>query len=233
MNSNENPMKCKSSAFDGVIVGKRNRTAVMAAKRVVAGPVDDSLNPFVLVGPSGSGKTRILTAIASGITSMEDGRMVISTTGQKFLEDYIYALENGSESCFRDKFKMADVFIIDGVEIFESSSHLANEFLPILDDLMSNGRQIVVSLSKPFKALKSVDERVLGRLESGAVLSLGYPDEDMKYRYIKLYLSMKDVVLADSTVKRIVKSPARSFWEVKGTLCVAFCKKQLTNDHGE
>ena len=82
----------QNNAFEGVIVGKSNRAAVTAAKRVVAGPVMDSFNPLMLIGPSGSGKTRILNAIATGITSMGDGRTVTSITEEKFLEDYVHAL---------------------------------------------------------------------------------------------------------------------------------------------
>ena len=224
MKSNGSAMKCKDNAFEGVIVGKSNRTAVAAAKRVVAGPVNDSLNPIMLIGPSGSGKTRILNAIATGITSMEDGRTVASITGEKFFEDYIHALENASVSYFRDKFKMSDVLIIDGAEVFEKSRALTNEFLLILDDFMSNGRQIVVSLTKPFDGLEDINGKVYGRMASSAVLSLDYPDEDMKYLYIKLYLSMKDFILPDSKIKKMVKSPAKSFWEIKGALCTTLCK---------
>ena len=84
MKSKDSMMKHESDTGEGVIVGESNRIAIAAAKRVVAGPVDDSLKPFVLVGPSGSGKTRILSAIGAGVTSMHDGRTVISTTGEKF-----------------------------------------------------------------------------------------------------------------------------------------------------
>ena len=96
--------KYKTDGFEGVVEGASNKAAVAAAKRVAAGPVDDSQNPLVLVGPSGCGKTRILNAIAAEVAAMQDGRTVISTTGRMFFEDYLTALRNTDISRFRAKY---------------------------------------------------------------------------------------------------------------------------------
>ena len=47
------------------------------------------------------------------------------------------------------------------------------------------------------------------------------------YIYIKLYLSMNDVTLPDSKIKKMVKSSAKSFWEIKGALCTTLCKQSV------
>lgn len=212
------------SGFDGVIEGEGNTIALATAKRVAAGPVDDCLNPLVLVGPPGTGKTCILNAIATEIASLQDGRTVISTTGQQFRDEYINALENAYVPFFRDKFKMADVLLIEGAEVFEKSEHLAGEVLPIIDDLLKNGKQVVIALTRPLKKSKEINRSFYGRIVSSATLSLAYPDEDMKRRYIKSYLSMKDATLPSSKIKSILKSSAKSFWEIKGAVCTALCE---------
>ena len=211
----------RTSGFDGVIEGESNTIALAAAKRVATGPVDDGLNPLGLVGQSGTGKTRILNAIAAEIASLQDGRTVISITGQQFRSDYVNALTNDYVPSFRDKFKMADVLLVEGAEVFEASACLADEILPIIDDFLKNGKQVVIALTRPFKKSKEINRSFYGRIVSSATLSLAYPDEDMKRRYIKSYLSMKDATLPDSKIKSILKSSAKSFWEIKGAVCTA------------
>lgn len=218
--------KSKTNGFETVIESASNKNAVTAAKRVAAGPVDDKLNPLVLVGPSGSGKTRILNAIAVEVASLQDGRMVMSTTGRRILEYYVNALKYGDVSHFRDRFKMVDVLIIDGAETFEKGQILADEVLGIVDALIENGGQIVIAVSKPLRALKKANEKLYGRIVSSATIGLDYPDEVARLRYIKLYLSAKKATLPDSMIKDILNSSAKSFWEIKGAVCTALCEKQ-------
>ena len=215
----------KTNGFDTVVEGTSNKNAVAAAKRVAAGPVDDILNPLVLVGPSGCGKTRILNAIVAEIKSMQDGRMMISTTGQRILDDYISAIEKGDVShLFRDKFKSADVLIIDGTEAFETKQTILDEVLGIVDELIANGRQVVIVFSKPLKTIKKTNEKLYGRIASSATIKLDYPDGAMKRRYIKFYLAARNATLPDSTINDILNSSAKSFWEIKGAVCTAICE---------
>ena len=219
--------KYKTNGFEGVVEGASNKAAVAAAKRVAAGPVDDRLNPLALVGPSGCGKTRILNAIAAAVASKQDGRTLISTTGERLLEDYVHALENGSVPFFREKFKMADILIVDGADSLVRGTHLMVEVLGIFNELIENDRQVVVAVSRPFKELKKTNQKLYGRISSGATVKLCHPDEAMKRRYIKKYLSAKRATLPEATIKSILDSPAKSFWEVKGAVCTALCEKPM------
>ena len=218
--------KSQTNGFEGVVVGTSNKSAVAAARRVAAGPADDRMNPLVLMGPSGCGKTRILNAIAAEVAAMQDGRVVISTTGQMFLDEYIKALECGNVICFRDKFKLADVLIVDDAEAFEKGRYFLDEVLGIFDELIGDGRQVVVTFAKPLKNLKKLNGKLHERIMSSAVIKLDYPDKTMKRRYVKSYLADKKAKLPDATVTDIMNLSAKSFWEIKGAVCTALCEKR-------
>lgn len=217
----------KTNGFDTVVEGTSNKNAVAAAKRVAAGPVDDILNPLVLVGPSGCGKTRILNAIAAEAASLQDGRMIRSIMGEQFLQDYIDAIACDNLKCFRNKLKMADVLIIDNAELLEKGRYIAEEFLWIFDELIENGHQIVLALSTPFRVLKKRNRKLHGRIVSSATIKVGYPDDAMKRRYIKFYLAVNKATLPDSKINDILNSSAKSFWEIKGAVCTALCEKKF------
>lgn len=216
----------KNNGFEGVVEGASNKAAVAAAKRVAAGPVDDSLNPLVLVGPFGCGKTRILNAIAAEVASMQDGRAVISTTGRMFFEDYLNALRNTDLKRFRAKYKMADLLIVDDADEIEKGRHFQSEALGIFDEIIEDCRQVVVALKKPFKKIKKIDGKFMGRIDTSATIKLDYPDEAMKRRYIKLYLSMNSATLPRLAITNILDSTAKSFWEVKDAVCTALAENR-------
>ena len=97
-----------------------------------------------------------------------------------FFEDYLTALRNVDISRFRAKYKMVDVLIVDDAEEIEKGRHFQREALDILDEMIEDRRQVVLALSKPFKKIKKIDGKFLGRVDASASIKLDYPDEGAK-----------------------------------------------------
>lgn len=200
-----------------VVIGEGNRLAVYVAKKVVAGDVDDSLNPLVFAGPSGCGKTRLLSAIAEGVACGQDGRTLVSLTGRKLFDEYIAALSDSTVENFRQKYVHADILILDEFEFFAKGKILQEEVYAIIDSLLRNGKQIVAATSVPMKELaEQMCDKLIGRMSSGAVVEIGYPDETMKRRYLQFALNGKGIELPEAEIEALAKSDGKSFWDMKG-----------------
>ena len=59
-------------------------------------------------------------------------------------------------------------------------------------------------------------DKLIGRMSSGAVVEIAYPDETMKRRYLQFALNGKGIELPEAEIEALAKSDGKSFWDMKG-----------------
>ena len=100
--------------FDTFIVGRSNEFAYAACK-AVATDSGSTYNPLFIYGPSGLGKTHLVTAIKQEINKKDPDKNVIYVTGESFGNELIKAIDQKDTSVFHDKYRNADVLIVDDI----------------------------------------------------------------------------------------------------------------------
>ena len=101
--------------FDNFVVGPSNRFAHSAAIAVSKTP-GQVYNPLFIYGPPGVGKTHLLYAIANGIRKCKPDANVVYIKGDQFTSELIEAIKAGKNVEFRNKYREADLFLIDDVQ---------------------------------------------------------------------------------------------------------------------
>ena len=102
-------------SFDSFIVGPSNRFAHGAAIAVSKAP-GQVYNPLFIYGPPGVGKTHLLYAIANGIRKNNPEAKIVYIKGDQFTNELIAAIQTGKNIEFRNKYREADLFLIDDVQ---------------------------------------------------------------------------------------------------------------------
>ena len=100
--------------FERFVVGSSNKMAYAAAMAVAEKPAH-SYNPLFIYGESGLGKTHLLYAIAHTIHRTHPEFRVVYIKGDAFTNELIQAIREGRNQEFRDKYRSADVFLMDDV----------------------------------------------------------------------------------------------------------------------
>ena len=113
--------------FDNFIVGPSNRFAHSAAIAVSKTP-GQVYNPLFLYGPPGLGKTHLLYAIANGIRRENPNANVVYIKGDQFTNELIDAIKSGKNIEFRNKYREADLFLIDDVQFISGKESTQEEF---------------------------------------------------------------------------------------------------------
>ena len=101
--------------FERFVVGSSNKFAHAAARAVADNP-GHSYNPLFIYGESGLGKTHLLYAIAHTIHNNHPDYKVVYIKGDTFTNELIQAIREGRNSEFREKYRGADVFLMDDVQ---------------------------------------------------------------------------------------------------------------------
>src|SRR6185503_12723818 len=100
----------------GFEVGASNQLAVKAADAVIEEP-GKRYNPLFIHGPSGVGKTHLVNSIGNEIINLSGGATVVAcVSAQQFMDELIAALQDGSVERWRNRYRGADVLVIDDVQ---------------------------------------------------------------------------------------------------------------------
>ena len=166
--------------FNNFIVGSTNRFAHAAALAVADNP-NIIYNPLVIYGPSGVGKTHLMLAIKNHIKNKFPNKKIEFIRGEEFTNELIKALQDGKLGLgtiddFRNKFRNVDVLLIDDIHFIAGKEQTQEEFFNTFNVLYQKNKQIVVSLDRPIKDIKTLDERIRSRLQAGLPADITPPD---------------------------------------------------------
>ena len=174
--------------FDTFIEGRSNEFALACCKSVAKNCGEKKVpdyNPLFIYGPSGMGKTHLITAIANEVKNNHKDFNVVYVTSETFGSDLVNALNTSLISDFHEKYRKADILLIDDVQFFSGKERMQEEFFHTFYNLHQEGKQIVITSDKPPKELLTLEERLRTRFEGGLIADISAPDYETRLAIIK------------------------------------------------
>jgi chromosomal replication initiator protein len=159
--------------FETFIVGTSNELAHAAAQAVAEKP-GLTYNPLFIYSGVGLGKTHLLHAIGHRIRAR--GLSVIYATTEDFTNQYIEAIREGKTAGFRDRYRSADVLLLDDIQFIIGKEQTQEGFFHTFNALHMASRQAVITSDRPASALTLLEDRVSSRLGGGLVVDIQPPD---------------------------------------------------------
>ena len=191
------PLKT-SFNFDTFIVGPANRLAQAAATKVAESP-GSAYNPLYIYSEVGLGKTHLLHAV--GHILIKRGLKVLYVSSERFTNEYIHAIRDGSANRFRERYRSADVLLVDDIQFITSKPQTQEGFFHTFNELHMTGKQIVVTGDEP--ASKSLlQERVQSRLAGGLEVDLQPPDYESRYAILRSKMPDLEPAVLDQIAQR-------------------------------
>jgi chromosomal replication initiator protein len=173
--------------FDTFIEGRSNEFALACCKSVAnnCGNKDiPDYNPLFIYGHSGMGKTHLITAIANEVRKNHPDFNIVYVTSETFGSDLVNAINKSSLSDFHNKYRNADILLIDDIQFFSGKERMQEEFFHTFYKLHQEGKQIVITSDKPPKELVTLEERLRTRFEGGLIADISDPDYETRLAII-------------------------------------------------
>lgn len=169
--------------FDTFVVGPSNQFAHAACQAVAKQPAM-LYNPLFIYGNSGLGKTHLMRAVGKEFKRNFPDRSVIYIKCEDFTNEIIDAIGRGTTAAFREKYRKADLFLVDDIQFIAGKNATQEEFFHTFNTLYEAKKQIVLTSDRPPKDIATLEERLRTRFESGLTADIQPPDYETRIAII-------------------------------------------------
>ena len=215
--------------FDRFVVGSSNKFAHAAAMAVADAP-GIGYNPLFIWGESGLGKTHLLYAIAHEVHRQHPEYRIVYIKGDSFTNELIQAIRDRTQAQFHDKYRNADLFLMDDVQFIAGRESTQEEMFHTFNTLRDAKKQIVFTADRPPKDMLRLDERLETRFGWGLLAKIDPPDYETRVAIIKNKAIRMGLELPDPVLKYVAENITANVRQLEGTVNKILAFQSLLGD---
>ena len=213
--------------FERFVVGKSNELA-HAAATAVSGRPGELYNPLVMYSDVGLGKTHLMHAI--GHRAIARGLSLIYSTTEEFTNSYIRAIREGATDEFRERYRSADLLLLDDVQFLIGKEQTQEGFFHTFNALHMTNRQIILTSDRPVSALTLLEDRIQSRLAGGLVVDIQPPDIETRIAILRAKAEEMRQDVPDSVLHFLAERIHKNIRQLEGSLNKVVALADLTGN---
>ncbi len=210
--------------FDRFIVNGSNRIAYEAARAIAEFPAR-RYNPFLVYGGVGLGKTHILQAIAH--ECQMQGYRAVYIPSEAFTNDLIDAIRHKTMAMFREKYRSADILIVDDIQFIAGKDSTQEEFFHTFNALYTYNKQIILASDRHPRELATLEDRLRSRFEGGLVTDIQPLEYETRLAIVRMWMRERDLYFEPSIIDRIASYSSLNVRELEGMFNQVIAKANL------
>lgn len=201
--------------FDSFVVGRRNSFAFATAKAVAEKPGAER-NPLFLYADVGLGKTHLLHGIANHVRRTRPDIRIHYSIAVYFTNELEEAIAGDAVGRFRDRYKGADLLLLDDVQFLAGNEKSQEEFFHLFNIVYQRKGQIVLTSDRPPKDIQELDKRLRSRFGQGVIVEIQPPDADTRLKILEKERERAGGDLPDDVLAVIAESIDSNVRDLKG-----------------
>jgi chromosomal replication initiator protein len=216
------------NTFETFVVGANNQMAHAAALAVAQAPAQ-AYNPLFIYGDTGLGKTHLMHAIGHAILRNNPDARVAYLSTEKFTNDFIQALQENGMVKFRQRYRNADVMLLDDVQFLAGKERIQEEFFHTFNDLFESGKQIVLSSDRRASEIQKLEARLVSRFEWGLPADIQAPDFETRIAILRSKASSLKCPLPEPVMTFIAQNITKNIRRLEGAMIKVASYSALSN----
>ncbi|MGJ3237740.1 MAG: chromosomal replication initiator protein DnaA [Anaerolineae bacterium] len=199
--------------FERFIVNSSNQVVYQAALSVAEYPANQ-YNPFFIYGGVGLGKTHLLQAIAH--VCQARGMRAIYIPSEIFTNDLVMAIRSRTTAMFREKYRSADILLVDDVQFIGGKETTQEEFFHTFNALVNFNKQVVLASDRHPRELKTLEDRLRSRFQGGLVADISPPEFETRVAIMQMWAQEREVTLTPDIIETIASRAPHNVRELEG-----------------
>lgn len=206
-----------SFTFNTFVEGQSNELAKAAALQV-AENAGISYNPLLLYGGVGLGKTHLMQAVGNEILLKQPEAKVVYLHSQRFVQDMVKALQQGTMQDFMHYYRSVDALLIDDIQFFAKKLRSQEEFFHVFNALLEGGQQMVLTCDRYPREIDGLEERLKSRFVWGLTVEVEPPELETRVAILMKKAEAEQVDLDPSVAFFIAERIRSNVRELEGAL---------------
>jgi len=211
------PQLNENYTFESFVIGPSNRLAHAAAVAVSDAP-GQAYNPLFLHSASGMGKSHLLQAACKKLLEQRPETALSYISCEDFQNLFFSAVQAGDVGPFRNRFRCAEVLVVDDIHFLASRERTQEEFFHTFNALYNAARQIILSADCPPREIPKIQERLMSRFKWGLVAEIEPPSFETRLEIIRIKSGMRGFALPPDVMAYIAEQSDASIRELEGTV---------------
>ena len=213
--------------FSDFVIGPSNSFAHAASVAVASNP-GNAYNPLFIYGDTGLGKTHLMQAVAHGVMSQNPKAGVCYVTSEVLLNDFIESIKDNTGGDFRQRYRNADVLLIDDIHFLARKTALQEEFFHTFNTLQNAHKQIIMTSDRPLNKIEGLEARLVSRFQQGLITSIERPDFETRVAILRYKQRNSTIQLPDAHLTFIAENINSNVRQLEGAIIRAVSYASLS-----
>jgi chromosomal replication initiator protein len=214
--------------FDSFVVGDNSAFAYSVSMAIAKNP-GVSYNPCLIYGGVGLGKTHLIQSIGNYIHQNTPELQVIYVTAEMFTNEFVQAIGEKKTPQFRNKYRKADVLLIDDIHFLQNKSSTQEELFHVFNNLFEANKQLVFTCDRPINELQDITDRLKNRFTRGINVDLQPPNFETRLAILQKKCKEKNCHMAEEVLDHIGKSINTNVRDLEASLTKLIAYSNLLN----
>jgi chromosomal replication initiator protein len=214
--------------FETFVIGPFNELAYAASWAIIKNP-GVVYNPLFIHGSTGHGKTHLIQSVGNQIKANFPNKRIFYLTSEKFMHEYMSAIQNNKLPFFKEKYRKYDVLIMDDIQFLANKKSTQEELFHLFNSLYENNKQIIFSSDIHPNFITGLEDRLKSRFSQGMIIDIPPPDHESRLEIIKKKAAFTGLFLEDTIINFLAESVDGNIREIEGVINLINCQSQLKN----
>jgi chromosomal replication initiator protein len=175
-------------------------------------------NPYFIHGGVGLGKTHLLHAICQELLRGQPSLRLCYISCNAFMDLFHEAVKAGRMTDFRNRFRTADVLVIDDIHFLSKHEQTQEEFFHTFNALYQLQKQIILSSDAAPTEIPDLEERLTSRFSAGLVARIERPCFETRVSIVKAKADLHGLDLPDDVPSYVAAKVDTNIRELEGAL---------------